>query len=163
MISHYSVGQEYIVLDKSLILSYGIENGLTTILRIGNSFVWKALNMTFKEPVVGMNNILSPHEGMSGVRIIAVENKHAGFPKCQLEGVDIPLGFAGVIGLKAKKTIHLAHPYSNCTFVNLEYKHTTMKHLFTMYNLSASTFFQDDDHFNDFVHRFSRNTQDHCR
>ena len=159
MISRYG-GGPYIVLDKSSILSYGIENGLTTIVRIGNSFPLKALNMTFKEPVVGMNDILSPYEGMSGVRIIAMENKQGGFPKCHFEGVDVPLGFAGVIGLKAKKTIHLAHPYSNCTFVNLEYKYMTIKNLF---NMSGSTFFGDEGSFNDFVHYVSQNTQEHCR
>ena len=40
---------------------------------------------------------------------------------CQYDGVDIPSGAATIVGIKAKKSIHLPHPYTDCTSENKEY------------------------------------------
>ncbi len=56
--------------------SIGIQNGLTTVLRTGVSFLWKALNFSLDKPFVGMRNILSPHQASSGVRLIIGNNNN---------------------------------------------------------------------------------------
>ncbi len=94
--------------------SQGISKGITLILRTGYSFLWKALNLTSP----GMLDYGLPNRGMSGVRLIIGEmvNKDGKIFKVDhtIEGIDIPQGFAATIGIKAKKTIHLPHPYTDC-------------------------------------------------
>ena len=101
--------------------SQGIENGITVVLRSGNSFLWKALNITPPYPAAGISDFVSPSLGTSGVRLMITQTKTPDMDP-DIEGIDIPLGFASTIGFKARKTIHLSHPCTNCTMENLEYK-----------------------------------------
>ncbi len=106
--------------DASL---HGIKNGITVVLHIGNSFLWNALNLSLNEPLIGMNNIASS-SAISGIRLSILKylEEDDQEPFCDFDGIDIPLGVSAIVGLKAKKIVHLGQPYTDCTSENGEYR-----------------------------------------
>ncbi len=90
--------------------SQGIENGITLVVE-SEDIIWKALNLSYQDPQLGMHDFLSPTYGTSGVRLI-VSRKDMEYskrpdrfsmsrliPEGSSEGVDIPPGFAASIGI----------------------------------------------------------------
>ena len=103
--------------------SQGIANGVTLILRTGHGFILNALNLTTLAPTLQMYDYALPSLGISGIRLAMKwfeQNIVDGTHDPRIEGLDVPQGFASTIGLRVKKTIHLAHPYTNCTMIDLE-------------------------------------------
>ncbi len=100
--------------------SQGIGNGLTLILRTGNNFVLNALNLTSLPPTVEMYDYALPSLGVSGIRLNSAITDTDGEVQsdANIEGIDIPQGFASAIGIKGKRTKHLAHPYTKCALID---------------------------------------------
>ncbi len=96
------------------VTSEGIENGLTLILWTGTNLLWKALNITIKDPQPGMHDFLSPDQGISGLRLIVLSDSDL-YKLPYSDGIDIPSGVSALVGLTAKEIKHLPHPYTNCS------------------------------------------------
>ncbi len=76
--------------------------------------IGNALNLSYKRPVPGMNNILSPSQGTSGIRLI-IKPHGASATHPYTEGIDIPCGISASIGITAQRVLHLPYPYTNCS------------------------------------------------
>ncbi len=97
----------------------GIKNGITVVLMAENTLFDVALNSSIQQPVPGMKNIMSINAGMKGLRFIV--NEFGAFVHTPSNyGIDVPPGMAATIGITAKKTHHLAAPYTNCSVGNPE-------------------------------------------
>ncbi len=96
----------------------GIRNGITLILFTGGSVLANIFNGSHPKALPGMYNPYTPFSGSSGLKVGIQE---AGiFNNPYLMGDDVPSGVSATIGITASKTIHLPHPYTNCSTVDKE-------------------------------------------
>ncbi len=98
--------------------SEGVDNGLTLVLWAENNILSATYNSSREKPIPGMKDIMSPDSAMKGARLTVTEPDQIEGPNYR--GVDIPPGMSAIIGLTAKRVLHVGHPYSNCSFTNPE-------------------------------------------
>ena len=98
------------------ISSEGVESVLTVAGIYGNGMVnWKEYLQNISCPVLiaGLqesNHLLS---GSQGARVVVHPRGSPAFPAA--EGLDIPPGFSGSIGISFQRTVNLGEPYRKCS------------------------------------------------
>ena len=101
---------------EDTILSEGVESGLTMAGIYGNGMVnWKKYvqNISYPVLIAGLQEFNHPLSGSQGVRVVVHPRASPAIPAA--EGLDIPPGFSGSIGISFQRTINLGEPYGKCS------------------------------------------------
>ncbi len=113
-----------ICLDFDMLLggsfSDGIKDGVTIALMTDRTLLNAALNSNFdfNESIPGMGDIFSSSDGTNGIRLNIQEPGM--IHEANMYGLDIPSGVSAMVGVTARRTRHLRHPYTNCSTTNPE-------------------------------------------
>lgn len=101
------------------VLSEGVESGLTVAGIYGSGMVdWEEYlrNLSFPVLIAGLQEFSHPLSGNQGARVVLHRRGSPALPSA--EGLDIPPGFSGSIGVSFQRTINLGEPFGKCSKVD---------------------------------------------
>ena len=103
----------------SHVMSEGVEGGVSVLGIYGNSMVdWKKEVAGISYPVIllGLQEYNHPLSGNQGARVVIHPPGSMASPSA--EGIDIPPGYSGSIGITFKHTVSLGKPYGKCSIID---------------------------------------------